>query len=189
MTDILKIKISAINIMLQHINELPIETLEDLDAVYEAKIAESVLNEVTTDVLSEGWDINTDENWEFMPDETERINLPINVLDIVSESGNIIMRDWSLYNKQNNSFTFTEVQKATVIWNKEFNTLTHPLRKYINIRAARIFQVRMIGDRGSYGFTEKEEIEARNSAKVSDERTGQYSMADGVSNYTDRSSL
>ncbi len=188
-TESLKIRVAAINIMLQHINELPIETLEDLNAVHEARIAESILEEVTTDVLSEGWDINTDKSWTFMPDDTEQINIPVNVLDITADNGNVIMRDWALYNKTLNTFKFTEAQTATVVWNMNFNNLTHPLRKYINIRAARIFQVRMIGDREGYGFTEKEEIEARNAAKVSDERTGQFSMSSGVSTYTDRSSL
>ena len=184
-----KIKVSAINVMLQHINELPIETLEDLDSVYEARIAEGILEEVTSDVLSEGWDFNTDKDWTFAPDNTEQINLPVNVLDITADNHNVIMRDWSLYDRQGKTFKFGEPQSCTVIWNVKFNALTYPLRKYINIRAARIFQTRMIGDREGYGFSDKEEKEARIAAKVSNDRTGGFSMATGIATYLDTSSL
>ena len=184
-----KIKVSAINVMLQHINELPIETLADLDSVYEARVAEGILEEVTADVLSEGWDFNTDKDWVFMPDNTGQINIPVNVLDITADNNNVLMRDWSLYDKTRKTFRFDKPQACTVIWNVEFNALTHPLRKYINIRAARIFQIRMIGDREGYGFSEKEEIEARNAAKVSDDRTGGFSMASGIASYLDTSSI
>ena len=188
-TESMKIKVAAINIMLQQINELPIETLRDLDSVYEARIAETVLLEITKDVLAQGWNFNTDENWDFQPDTTGQINLPVNVLDITADNGNVIMRDWALFNRDQKTFMFTEVQECTVIWDMDFNTLTHPLRKYITVRAARIYQTRMIGDADGYGFTKKEEIEAKTSAEVSDDRTARYTMMNGVSGYLGRGSL
>jgi len=184
-----KIKVAAINVMLQHINELPIEDLEDLNSVYEARVAEGILEEVTSDVLSEGWNFNTDKDWNFAPDSTGQINLPVNVLDITADNNNVIMRDWSLYDRKGKTFKFDEAQSCTVVWNVEFNALTHPLRKYINIRAARIFQIRMIGDREGYGFSQKEEVEAKNAAKISDDRTGGFTMRSGIESYLDTSSL
>jgi len=184
-----KIKVAAINVMLQHINELPIENLEDLNSVYEARVAEGILEEVTSDVLSEGWDFNTDKDWNFAPDTTGQINIPVNVLDVTADNNNVIMRNWSLYDREGKTFQFTEAQSCVVVWNVEFNALTHPLRKYINIRAARIFQIRMIGDREGYGFSEKEEIEARNAAKISDDRTGGFSMRTTIETYLGRDTI
>ena len=189
MADSFKDKLYAINVMLQNINELTIDSLEDLDAVEEARIADTVLDEVKTDVLSEGWDINTDVDWEFAPDTSGIISIPYNVLDLSDDDGNVQIREWKLYDTQNKTFEFEDVQICKVIWDVDFNNLTHPIRKYINIKAARIFQVRMIGDRNSFGFTEKDEAEAKVNARRSENRTGKYSMRTTLATSLNRTSL
>ena len=189
MADSFKDKLYAINVMLQNINELTIDSLDDLDSVLEAQIAETVLDEIKTDVLSEGWDINTDPEWEFAPDTAGIIAIPYSVLDLSDDDGTIQLREWKLYDTENKTFVFNEVQTCKVIWDVDFNNLTHPLRKYINIKAARIFQVRMIGDKTSYGFTDKDEAEAKLNAKRSENRTGKYSMKTTLDTVLDRTSL
>lgn len=169
--------VRSINILLETINELPISTLEDLDNILEAQIAESVIIEAKMAVLSTGWDINTDTNYEFVPDENNNIVVPPHVLDIRS-GADIIIRDWMLYDKANHTRIFDAPVTCDVKWNLNFDSLPHALRYYITIKAARMFQARMVSDRNMHQFTQEDEQMALMSAKVSNGFTGDYNMLD-----------
>lgn len=181
-----KLLLTSINILLQTINELPIENSDDLIYSTTAQLAEMTINEVKKEVLSQGWHFNKDDGYEFPPDVNGVISIPYNVLDIVASDGkNYIMRDWKLYNKDDITFQFTEAVKCDVVWNMDFNSLTHPIRHYITIKAARIFQARTIGDQVAYAYTVKDEEDAYLSARFSEGRTGRYnilSSAFGIEN-------
>lgn len=176
-TDSSKLLLSAINILLQVVNELPIESDTDLQNSTYGQLAEMTIIEVKKEVLSQGWSFNTDENYPFPPDVNNEINIPYNVLDIVASAGkNYIMRDWKLYNKDDFTFNFTESVPCNVVWNMDFNSLTHPIRHYITIKASRVFQARTIGDQATYSYTAKDEEDAYMSARFSEGRTGRYNV-------------
>ena len=168
--------LDAVNILLETINDLPIEDESEYTNFLEARQARSKIIEVTRAVLSERWDFNTDTNYTFPLDMQGMIPVPNNVLDIVGNLGDVIMRNWKLYSKSNQSHVFTEEVPCTVVWLFDFNTLTHPLRHYITIRAARIFSARTIGDEKAIKFNEIDEEDARLAARRSETRTGQYNM-------------
>ena len=172
-----KLLLSSINTLLQTINELPIETADDLANYVTAQLAEMTIDEVKKEVLSQGWHFNTDKNYPFPPDLSGVISIPYNVLDIVSSSKtDIVMRDWKLYDKANQTFEFTEAEDCDVVWNMDFNSLTHPLRHYITIKASRVFQARQIGDQIAYAYSKDDEESAYLSAKFSEARTGKYNV-------------
>ena len=168
--------LGAVNILLETINQLPIEEEADYEFVIEARQAKSKINEVTRAVLSEGWDFNQDDDWIFPLDIAGQIPVPSNVLDITAKRSDVIMRDWMLYSKKDQSFVFEEEVACDVVWLFDFNTLTHPIRHYITIRAARIFAARTIGDEKAIKFNEVDEEDARLAARRSETRTGQYNM-------------
>jgi hypothetical protein len=172
-----KFLLTAINILLQTINELPIESDTDLTYSTTGQLAEMVIIEVKKAVLAGGWDFNTDEGYEFPIDSTGEIPVPFNVLDITSSGlKKIIMRDWRLYDKSLFTNKFEESVPCNVVWDMDFNSLSHPIRHYITIRSARIFQARTIGDTASYSYTTKDEEDAFVSAKMSEGRTGKYNI-------------
>ena len=171
-----KAMLYAVNILLETINELPIEAEEDYDVVLEAQQAKDKIIEVKRAVLSEGWDVNTDNNYILPLGVGSKIPVPANVLDVVGEDGNVIMRNWLLYDKVNNTHIFDNEVPCTIIWSLDFNTLTHPIRHYITIRAARIFAARTIGDIQAVKFNEMDEEDARLAARRSEGRTGNYNM-------------
>jgi len=168
----------AINVMLQMINERPIADDVELAEILEAQVASSVLIETKKEVLSEGWDFNKDVGYSFPPDINGFINIPANVLDISSTDSDLIMRDWRLYSKQNQSALFEEPQSMNVIWDVDFNSLTHPIRNFITIRAARKFQARTVMDDAVYGYTAADEADAHTIARRSDGFTGGYNILD-----------
>lgn len=177
-TDSSKLFLDAVNILLQTINERPIENEEDLDAIEEAKFATSVLVETKQEVLANGWDFNTDKDYYFPIDLNGYVAIPFNVLDLNSADGDLISRDWRLYSKSNQSPIFEEAQAVDVVWDMGFNTLSHPLRNYITVRAARKFQARQIMDGQVYAYTKDDEEDARIIARRSDGRTADYNMYD-----------
>ncbi len=171
-----KFFLKAINVLLQAINELPISDDIELAELVEAQVASEVLVEVKKEVLSEGWNFNTDKGYTFPQDANGYISVPVNVLDISSSDSTIIMRDWRLYNRSENSAIFDEPKDMDVIWDMGFNSLTHPLRNFITIRAARKFQARTIMDKAVYGYTQEDEQQAHMIARRSDGFTGRYNM-------------
>lgn len=172
-----KLLLTAINTLLHTINELPIESTDDLTYSTTAQLAEMVINEVKKEVLSQGWNFNTDIGYPFPPDSSGIIAIPYNVLDLTaSGASNYIMRDWKLYDKDNFTFQFESATKCDVIWDMPFNNLTHPIRYFITIKASRIFQARTIGDQVQYAYTIKDEEDAYLSARYSEGRTGKYNM-------------
>jgi len=173
-----KALLDSVNILLESINELPIETEEDYELVIEARQARSKIVEVKRSVLSEKWDFNQDKNWVMSPDLDGFIAVPANMLDVTADRGDVISRNWRLYSRRNQSHIFTEDVKVDVVWDMDFNSITHPLRHYITIRAARIFAAKTIGDANEYKFNAEDEEDARLAARRSESRTGRYNMLD-----------
>lgn len=184
------ILLDAVNILLNTINEPSIEAEEDFEIILEARQARDTLFEVKRAVLSEGWDFNRDTNYVFaIVPETGFIPVPTNVLDIVASQGDVIMRDWRLYSKGNQSHVFEEDVSCEVTWDMMFDSLSHPLRHYITIRAARIFTARVIGDEKSVSYTATDEEDARLAARRSESRTGNFNVLNstyGVANKIER---
>lgn len=171
-----KLLLYAVNILLSSIGELSISDEIEMAEIVEAQKAVDILEEVKKEVLSDGWDINTDEDWEFTPDTTGYIAVPSNILDLSTNDTDIILRDWRLYSKRNKSAKFDKAVKCRVIWDLDFNTIPYPLRHYITIRASRIYQYRMIGDVAQYQFSDDDENRAYLSARRSEGRTARYNM-------------
>ena len=182
-----KFFLASVNVMLQMINELPISDDVELADILEAQLASSVLTETKKEVLAEGWDMNMDSNYLFPQDAEGYVPVPANVLDISSADGDLIMRNWRIYSKSEQTSIFDEPQTMDVIWDLEFNTLTHPLRNFITIRAARKFQARTVMDTNVYGYTQQDEEDAYIIARRSEGNTAKYNMLTdnyGVDNYT-----
>ena len=175
-----KFFLASVNVMLQMINELPISDDVELAEILEAQLAASVLIETKKEVLSEGWDFNLDKDYEFPQDSNGYIAIPANVLDISSTDGNIIMRNWNLYDRNNQTAIFEEPQTMDVIWDLDFNTLAHPIRNFITIRAARKFQARTVMDTNVYGYTQQDEEDAHLIARRSEGFTGRYNILTGA---------
>lgn len=172
-----KIVLSAVNTLIHTINEMPFETIEEMENNQTAQLALLTLNETKKDVLAMGWDYNSDYNYPFVPNEDGIIGIPYNVLDITGcNNNNIVMRQWQLYDRTNHTNIFTETVYCDVLWDFPFNEITHPIRNYITLKASRAFQARTIGDSNAYAFSDKELEDAFTSARHSESRTGQYNI-------------
>jgi len=176
-------ELEAINIMLAAIGEAPINSLTDTLPV-DARTAQNTLTEVNKEVQSEGWSFNTEIDVTLTRDGSNQINLPINILRVdpnIHQHPTIdpIQRGLKLYDRQNNKYEFDEDLICTVVYYRDFDEITEQARRYINIKAARIFVDRLIGDQGLRTYTQEDETRARAILTESDYANADHNLLRG----------
>ena len=158
-------ELEAINIMLAAIAEAPINSLTGTLPV-DAVTARSTLAEFNKEVQSEGWSFNAETDVTLTRDGSDQISLPANILRVdanIHQHPTIdpIQRGLKLYDRQNNKYEFDEDLICTVVYFRTFNEIPEQARRYINIKAARVFVDRLVGDQGLRTYTQEDEIRAR----------------------------
>ena len=176
-------ELEAINIMLAAIGEAPINSLTDTLPV-DARTAQNTLTEVNKEVQSEGWSFNTEIDVTLTRDGSNQNSLPINVLRVdpnIHQHPTIdpIQRGLKLYDRQNNKYEFDEDLICTVVYYRDFDEITEQARRYINIKAARIFVDRLIGDQGLRTYTQEDETRARAILTESDYANADHNLLRG----------
>lgn len=176
-------ELEAINIMLAAIGEAPINSLTDTLPV-DARTAQNTLTEVNKEVQSEGWSFNTEIDVTLTRDGSNQINLPVNILRVdpnIHQHPTIdpIQRGLKLYDRQNNKYEFDEDLICTVVYYRDFDEITEQARRYINIKAARIFVDRLIGDQGLRTYTQEDETRARAILTESDYANADHNLLRG----------
>mgnify|MGYP003141409265 FL=1 len=176
-------ELEAINIMLAAIGEAPVNSLTGLLPV-DARTAQNTLTEINKEVQSEGWSFNTEIDVTLTRDGSNQISLPANVLRVdanIHQHPTIdpIQRGLKLYDRQNNKYEFDEDLICTVVYFREFNEITEQARRYINIKAARVFVDRLIGDQGLRTYTQEDETRARAILTESDYANADHNLLRG----------
>jgi len=165
MTTAATTELESINIMLAAIGESPVNSLTGTLPV-DVKLAQSTLTEVNKEVQSEGWSFNTEIDVTLTRDGSNNIALSADVLRIdpnIHQHTNIdaIQRGLKLYDRLNNKYDFDEDLICTVVYFRDFDEIPEPARRYITIKAARIFVDRLVSDDGLRTYTQQDEIRAR----------------------------
>jgi len=176
-------ELEAINIMLASIGEAPINTLTGTLPV-DAKLAQNTLSEINKEVQSEGWSFNTEIDVNLTRDSSKNINLAANV---ISADPNIhdhpsidaIQRGLKLYDRKAHTFEFEEDLKSTVVFLRDFDEIPEPARRYITIKAARVFVDRLVGDEGLRSFSQQDEVRARAILMETDLENGDHNLLRG----------
>ena len=176
-------ELECINIMLAAIGEAPINSLVGTLPV-DARIAQSTLTEVNKSVQSEGWSFNTETDVTLTRDGSNHVNLPINVLRVdanIHQHPTIdpIQRGLKLYDRQNNKYEFDEDLICTVVYFRDFDEIPEPARYYMNIKAARLFVDRLVGDQALRTYNKEDETRARAILMETDLANGDHNMLRG----------
>lgn len=178
-------ELDAVNTMLGTIGESPINSLDAANAVADAVTARSILSEVSVQVQEEGWHFNTDYEFVLTPtSDTKEIFVPGNTIEVdVSEydrSGvDVAIRGKRLYDRKNKTFQFQQPIKADLTILLEFDELPQAARHYITIRAARVFQQRVVGSDTLGIYTKEDEARALRSMRRYESRTADYNILTG----------
>lgn len=116
---------------------------ETLDAI-------TILDKVSKEVLSEGYDINTSKEYKLVPDINGIITLPDSVIDLQINnpySKEYVIRNGKLYNLTDETYTITRTNlEATIIFDIDFEYLPYPIANYIVKRAITEFVDQQLAD-------------------------------------------
>ena len=170
-------ELSAVNTMLEVIGETPVNSLGDLLPV-DAAVARNILEETARDIQSRGWNFNREYDFPLQPDAVSGdITLPANFVHAEIKDKDAIIRGNRLYDRENHTYTFPlKTYKADVIQILPFDELPEQARHYITVRAARIFQSRVVGSGTLHQFSEEEEYKALAELKRFDSRMNNLTM-------------
>jgi len=172
-------ELEAINTMLSTIGEAPVNTVED-NGIVDAVIARQILRSTSREVQSRGWHFNTEKGFLLTPDSEGFITLPPTVLraDTVDESQNIdvVLRGKRLYDRRNHTFKFDKPIRTDVVILLPFDELPEVAREYITIRAARIFQERVVGSDLLSSFSKNDEVRALVALQEMEADTADYNI-------------
>jgi len=177
-------KLEAVNSMLGVIGESPINTLGGTSVPVSVVTAESLLDEVTREIQSDGWHFNTEHDYDVVRDAvTNKFVLPSNTLKIDTEAGkytdiDVVQRGASLYDRKNHTDVFTEDLKVIITFQLDFTEMPEQFRYYVLVRASRKFANRFLGSQEIEAFTLRDEIEAKARAIASDSENADRTIFD-----------
>lgn len=173
-------ELEAINVMLSVIGEAPINTLEGA-ATVDVIQAKAILSQISREVQSVGWHFNTEREYPLLPDVNGEIQLAANMVFVDADSEpdiDVAQRGNKLYDRKSHTFKFTKSIKAEVIYLLSFEELPQVARQFITIRAARIFQDRMVGSETLHGYSSDDEKKALADLKELEGDSGDYTIFD-----------
>ena len=179
-------ELECINIMLAAIGEAPINTLTGTLPV-DAVTAQKTLAEINKDVQNEGWSFNQEFNVKLTRDGSNQIALGTDMLKVDANvfdhpTIDVIQRGLKMYDRKNNTYVFDTDLTCNVTYFRNFDEIPESARRYINIRAARVFVDRLVGDDGLRTYTAQDEARARANLMENDMDNADHNVLSGDPN-------
>lgn len=184
--------LSAVNSMLSTIGEAPVNSLSS--GLVDAETAESVLNEVSRDVQSLGWNFNSESNYIVAADSDGCVVLPTEVVraDAVakyrSSKNEYVQRGNKMYDKVNHTYNIGSPLTLNVVVLLAFDQLPEVARRFITVKASRLFQERVVGSDTLSTMNRADEEQAFLALKEMEGDNGDYNIFDdyGTASVLDR---
>ena len=179
-------ELECINIMLAAIGEAPINTLTGTLPV-DAVTAQKTLAEINKDVQNEGWSFNQEFNVVLTRDGNNQISLGTDILKVDANvfdhpTIDVIQRGLKMYDRKNNTYVFDTDLTCNITYFRNFDEIPESARRYINIRAARVFVDRLVGDDGLRTYTAQDEARARANLMENDMDNADHNVLSGDPN-------
>ena len=179
-------ELECINIMLAAIGEAPINTLTGTLPV-DAVTAQKTLAEINKDVQNEGWSFNQEFNVKLTRDGSNQIALGTDMLKVDANvfdhpTIDVVQRGLKMYDRKNNTYVFDTDLTCNVTYFRNFDEIPESARRYINIRAARVFVDRLVGDDGLRTYTAQDEARARANLMENDMDNADHNVLSGDPN-------
>ena len=179
-------KLDAVNTMLSSIGEAPVSSLSS--GLIEAEIAESILNTIDREVQSMGWHFNTELNKSFAQDTLGQILLPADILradaTLKANAPNLVQRGLKMYDRVNHTFVIGTAVALDVVVQLLFDDLPEVAKRYIVLRATRIFQDRVVGSNTLHDFQQRDEAEALVQLKDFDKAADDHNIFDNYDTFS-----
>ena len=177
-------ELEAVNTILSTIGESPVNSLTGTLPV-DATTALNVLDEISREVQSAGWHYNSHYKVDLSRDGDNKIPIGTDVLRVElntkydRSSYDVVQRDSYLYNLAKNQETFDQdFTDNSIVYLLDFSKLPEPARRYITIRAARVFHDRTLGANTLHKFSSEDEARSLAVMKQDEANTADHSIFD-----------
>ena len=170
--------------MLSTIGEAPISSFDESAA--DIAIARNTLMEISKAVQLEGWQWNIEDDYPLVPDaSTHMIRLNPAIMRVhfrAPDSREYVIREGCLYDRINHSFLFPPDFRifVTITQMLPFSSLPETARRYIIIRASRVYQQRVVGSGTLHDFTSQDEARARADLMAEERRLDRPNILKGT---------
>ena len=180
-------QLECINTMLSTIGEAPVNSLSGVLPL-DASTAVNILNEVNREVQSAGWKFNTSWKVSLNRDVNNKLVVGADVLHIEfnhlresKSSYDPVLRGNYLYNLAGETFTWTkDFEYVTVFYLLDFENIPEQARRYITIRASRIYHDRTLGSQSIHKFSMQDELGALALLKQTESDTADHNIFDSL---------
>jgi len=178
-------KLEAVNSMLSTIGEAPVNSLTS--GLVDAETAETILNEVSRSVQAHGWNFNSEPDYTVAADTSGNVVLPTEIIraDLAnsetkyrSSKQEYVQRGSKMYDKIKHSFNIGKALKLDVVVLLDFEVCPEVARRYIAVKAARIFQERVVGSDSLSAMNRNDEQEALFALQEMEGDNGDYNIFD-----------
>lgn len=175
-------ELEAVNTMLNTIGEAPVNTLVNMTSV-DAITALSILQSVNREVQSQGWFFNSEANYPLTPNQNGELVLPTNTMSVDSNDDvykhDLVQRGGRAYDRLNHTYIFELPVKCDLILLLQFDEIPEAARRYITIRASRVFQDRVLGSDSLHRMNREDEYQALTTLRLMESETADYNILTG----------
>ncbi len=179
-------KLEAINTMLSVIGEAPVSSFEP-NATGDVAIAGNILDETLKEVQSRGWYWNTEHKVSLAKDVEGKIAVAGNVsrldVDPTASDARYTIRDNYLYDLTNHTDIFTADVSVTAVYLLEWAQIPEVAKRYVTVRAGRVFQDRMVSSQLLNAFNLRDEMMALADLKNVEMEVADYSIFDNAGTF------
>lgn len=147
---------TAINELLQNINEMPLTAEDSIEDIQVAILANNELNTSIREILSNGYNFNK-LIVNLQPNSNGYINIPESYLSVdPTDDTDYVVKDHKLFNKKDLTFIFDSAVECEVIENIPFDDIPFSISNYIVKLAGLRLYTNVIGD--SSGINSRKEL-------------------------------
>ncbi len=178
-------KLEAVNTMLSAIREAPVNSLSS--GLIDAETAEQILDNVSRSLQDQGHPFNIETDYKIAPDSNGEIVLPLEFIkaDLAasqtqyrSNLHEYVLRGRKMYDTVEHTYAINEELSLDVVVLLDFELLPESARRYIAIKAARMFQERILGSETLSSFQRNDELQAHTDFANAMGELGDYNIYD-----------
>lgn len=168
--------LDAVNEILSAIGSSPVNSLQD-DLNVDVLNAKRILDGVSTEIQSRGWDFNTEDSVTLTPDsQSGFVPCPNNFLRFTASGYKLIRRSGYFFDIATQTSKFLDGLTISLVRKLDFQELPQIFRKYITVRASRVFQMRYLSSDDIDKHLQIEQSSAYADIVDYDLTTGEYNI-------------
>lgn len=171
-------ELDAVNEILSSIGSSPVNSIEDGQNV-DVINAKRILEGVSKEIQSRGWGFNTLSSIALSADRDGLVPCPYSYLRFFSDGYQLVRREGYFYDMASDTQIFTGgLTIDELVKELDFDALPDVFRKYITVRASRVFQMRYLSAQELDQALAQEEAMAYSDIVDYDLMQGAYNIYD-----------